>query len=66
MESFDLQNILNLKDDEHFRTAYLKPAIQQNLISLTIPEKPSSGKQKYRLTKKGKSLRDQDFIPKKK
>jgi len=59
MSRRDLQVLLNLKDDEHFRSAYLKPAIQQNLIAMTIPEKPSSGKQKYRLTRKGKSLRDQ-------
>lgn len=59
MSRRELQDILGLKDDEHFRLAYLKPAIEQNLISLTIPEKPSSGKQKYRLTKKGESLRDQ-------
>ncbi|MFA5415731.1 MAG: transcriptional regulator, partial [Methanoregula sp.] len=52
----DLQVILNVKDDEHFRSAYLKPAIQQDLITMTIPEKPSSVKQKYRLTKKGQSL----------
>lgn len=55
----ELQAILKLKDDEHFRSAYLKPAIEQDLISLTIPEKPSSSKQKYRLTKKGQSLRNQ-------
>ncbi len=59
MSRRELQNILGLKDDENFRVAYLKPAIEQNLISLTIPEKPSSSKQKYRLTRKGQSLRDQ-------
>lgn len=59
MSRRELQDILGLKDDEHFRLAYLKPAIEQHLISLTIPEKPSSGKQKYRLTKKGESLRGQ-------
>ena len=52
----DLQIILNLKDDEYFRSAYLKPAMEQNLIVMTIPEKPKSSKQKYRLTTKGKSL----------
>jgi len=58
MSRRELQDILNLKDDEHFRSAYLKPAIEQKLITMTIPEKPSSGKQKYRLTKKGQSLRN--------
>jgi len=59
MSRRELQDILNLKDEGHFRKTYLKPAIQQNLISLTIPDKPYSNKQKYRLTKKGQSLRDQ-------
>jgi len=59
MSRRELQNLLNLKDEGHFRKTYLKPAIQQNLISLTIPEKPYSNKQKYRLTRKGQSLRDQ-------
>ena len=59
MSRRELQNSLGLKDDENFRVAYINPAIEQNLISPTIPEKPSSSKQKYRLTKKGQSLRDQ-------
>jgi ATP-dependent DNA helicase RecG len=59
MSRRELQDLLNLKDEGHFRKTYLKPAIQQNLISQTIPEKPYSNKQKYRLTKKGQSLRDQ-------
>ena len=59
MSRRELQDILNLTDEGHFRKTYLKPAILQNLISLTIPEKPYSNKQKYRLTKKGQSLRDQ-------
>ena len=59
MSRRELQVLLDLKDEGHFRKTYLKPAIQQNLISLTIPEKPYSNKQKYRLTRKGQSLRDQ-------
>jgi len=57
MSRRELQDLLNLKDEGHFRKTYIKPAIQQNLITLTIPEKPSSGRQKYRITKKGESLR---------
>ena len=59
MSRRDLQVILNLKDEDHFRSAYLKPALQQNLISLTIPKKPNSSNQKYRLTKKGQALIEQ-------
>ncbi len=49
-----LQRALVLKDEEHFRKAYLLPALEAGLIEMTIPEKPRSSKQKYRLTKKGR------------
>jgi hypothetical protein len=52
-----LQRALGLKDDEHFRRAYLQPALEQGLIEMTIPDKPRSGKQKYRLTAAGASKR---------
>ena len=45
---------LGLKDDEHFRKAYLLPALEAGLIEMTIPDKPRSSKQKYRLTDKGR------------
>jgi hypothetical protein len=44
-----LQAKLNLKDRKHFRERYLKPAIDAALIEMTIPEKPNSKLQKYRL-----------------
>jgi hypothetical protein len=45
---------MNLKDDEHFRKAYLLPAIEGNLIEMTIPNKPRRRNQKYRLTENGR------------
>jgi predicted HTH transcriptional regulator len=48
-----LQQALELKNDEHFRKAYLQPALEQGLIEMTIPDKPRSKSQKYRLTAKG-------------
>jgi len=50
----DLKQALGLKDKEHFRSAYLLPALQAGLIEMTIPEKPRSSKQEYRLTLAGK------------
>ncbi|WP_282131552.1 Fic family protein [Pseudoalteromonas aliena] len=44
-----LQVKLNLKDRKHFRERYLKPAIDAALIEMTIPDKPNSKLQKYRL-----------------
>jgi len=56
MSRQDLQRLLGLKDNEHFRKAYLFPAIQGSLIEMTFPDKPRSSKQRYRLTRKGRSL----------
>jgi len=50
----ELQYALGLKNREYFRKEYLKPAVEAGLIGLTIPGKPSSKKQKYRITEKGK------------
>ena len=44
----ELQSKLGLKDAEHFRKSYLKPALDANLIQMTIPDKPRSRNQKYR------------------
>lgn len=51
-----LKEALGLKDDEHFRKAYLLPALDAGLIEMTIPNKPRSSKQKYRLTGKGRQV----------
>ncbi|MCW7753442.1 Fic family protein [Desulfobotulus sp. H1] len=53
-----LKETLGLKDNEHFRKAYLLPALDAGLIEMTLPDKPRSSKQKYRLTDKGRLLRD--------
>ena len=45
-----LQNVLGLKNDEHFRKAYLLPEFQARLIEMTNPAKPRSRNQRYRLT----------------
>ncbi len=49
-----LQSLLALKDRKSFRERYLLPALQEGLIEMTIPEKPRSSTQKYRLTEKGR------------
>ena len=55
----ELMNLLKLQNDEHFRKSYIKPAIKFGLIEMTIPDKPNSRLQKYRLTAKGKSFKKQ-------
>jgi len=49
----EIQQILGLKDEKHFRTAYQQPAIAAGLIEMTVPDKPNSRLQKYRITPKG-------------
>lgn len=54
----ELMDFLNLSHNHTFRQNYLHPAIEKGLIELTIPDKPNSSKQKYRLTAKGKQLKE--------
>ena len=49
-----LQSALRLSDRKSFRERYLKPALDDGLIEMTIPDKPNSRLQKYRLTDKGR------------
>jgi len=56
MSRQQLKEALGLKDDEHFRKAYLLPALEAGFIEMTIPDKPRSSKQKYRLTDKGRQV----------
>jgi ATP-dependent DNA helicase RecG len=53
MTRAELQKALELSDREHFSNEYLQPAISAGLIEMTIPDKPRSNKQKYRLTARG-------------
>ena len=51
-----LMKILGLEDGKYFRLSYLQPALDAGLIDMTIPDKPTSKNQKYRITKKGKEM----------
>jgi ATP-dependent DNA helicase RecG len=52
----DLMQMLDLKHIPTFRGNYLNPALKDGYIEMTLPEKPTSKKQQYRLTTKGKAL----------
>ena len=54
-----LQSALGLSDRKSFRERYLRPALVDGLIEMTIPDKPNSRLQKYRLTDKGRQWLDQ-------
>ena len=52
----ELQLALNLKSRANFEGRYLKPAIEAGYVTLTLPDKPRSRLQKYRLTDKGRAV----------
>ncbi len=57
MSRAELQTALGLKDRKSFRERYLNAAISAGLVELTIPDKPNSRLQRYRLTALGKRWR---------
>lgn len=56
MSRESLQDALGLSDRKSFRQRYLKPALDEGLIEMTVPHKPNSRLQKYRLTDKGRTI----------
>lgn len=57
MDRGQLQKLVGISHREYFRSTFLNPAIEQGYIELTIPDKPKSINQKYRLTTKGIDLK---------
>ncbi len=53
-ELVSLMAITGRTDRTKFRNQVLKPLIKEGLVEMTIPDKPKSRFQKYRLTEKGK------------
>ena len=58
LDRSQLQDLLGIKNRDYFRIEYLKPAIEDGFVELTIPDKPNSQHQKYRLTAKGLQLKE--------
>jgi ATP-dependent DNA helicase RecG len=56
MSRAELMSALALKDRMHFANDYLRPALEADLIQYTIPDKPNSRLQQYRLTEKGRAV----------
>lgn len=56
MNREQLQQHLGLSDRKSFRQLYLQPALAQGWIEMTLPDKPNSKNQQYRLTQAGQEL----------
>ncbi|MEK6654193.1 MAG: Fic family protein [Thermodesulfobacteriota bacterium] len=56
MPRAELMSVFALKDRMHFANDYLRPALEADLIQYTIPDKPNSRLQQYRLTEKGRAV----------
>jgi len=54
--SSDIRKAFGLKDRVYIHKGYLRPAMNAELIEMTIPDKPHSSNQKYRITRKGLDL----------
>jgi predicted HTH transcriptional regulator len=52
----EIQEALGLRHRETFLDNYLSPLLSTGLLERTIPDKPTSPNQKYRLTHQGQSL----------
>lgn len=53
MDRQTLQSALGLRAEKNFRLGYLRPALDVGLIEMTIPDKPRSSRQRYRITRLG-------------
>ena len=63
MTRHQIQESLGLRHEDHFRKAYLLPALQAGLIEMTVPDKPRSRNQRYRLTPEGREFLRQTQEP---
>ncbi|HGT2643488.1 TPA: Fic family protein [Legionella pneumophila] len=56
LKSIELQEVAGIRHRETFQRNYLDQLLRDELIERTIPDKPKSRLQKYRLSQKGKIL----------
>ena len=51
----ELQSVTGIKHREHLRKTYVEPLITSGWIERTIPDKPTSRLQRYRITENGRT-----------
>jgi ATP-dependent DNA helicase RecG len=54
MSRVELMSALGLEDEKHFRVHYQQTALALGVLEMTVPDKPQSRLQKYRLTPAGR------------
>jgi len=52
----EIQKLLGLKHRDTFQNNYLKPLLVSGWIGMTLPDKPTSSRQKYQITSRGKAV----------
>ncbi|MBU4463599.1 MAG: hypothetical protein KKB05_06610 [Proteobacteria bacterium] len=55
-KSSEIMELIDLKHWKTFQANYLNPLLQQGLLAMTIPEKPTSSKQRYVTTETGNEV----------
>jgi hypothetical protein len=56
MGNADIRKTFDLRNRRRLRDTYIGPALTEGLIEYTLPDKPASRLQKYRLTTKGQAI----------
>jgi len=59
LSNYEILDAFQLKDRRRLRDTYIDPALADGLVERTIPDKPTSRLQKYRLTEAGRRLLEQ-------
>lgn len=58
MHRDEIMGKLELTHRQYFKTKFIDPAIYENLVEMTLPDKPTSKNQQYRLTTEGLALQN--------
>lgn len=56
MSAKDMRQFCGMKDSSYFKTNFIDPLINEDLVAMTNPHSPKSPNQKYHLTEFGKRL----------
>lgn len=54
LSKIEIMAVLGLSGRDNFEKLYLRPVLDEGLLEMTVPDKPNSRLQKYRLTQNGR------------